>query len=61
MADFDWMLWSIEGCGILILCIWITIPIREFRQIARRLRQRDKRPQSETAGPPASENEQGED
>lgn len=42
MRDFDWILWGIEACGIVILCIWIVIPIREFRAIARRLRQKDE-------------------
>ncbi|MBP6964933.1 MAG: hypothetical protein KBC96_11060 [Armatimonadetes bacterium] len=40
MHHFDWMLWSVEACGVLILCIWIAVPIREFKQIARRLREK---------------------
>jgi hypothetical protein len=38
---FDWMTWSIEAVGILILCIWIVVPIGEFRTIFRRLRLKD--------------------
>ena len=35
---FDWMTWSIEIVGIAILCIWIVVPISEFRAIFRRLK-----------------------
>jgi len=38
---FDWMTWSIEGVGILILCIWIVVPIQEFKTIFRRLKLKD--------------------
>jgi hypothetical protein len=37
----DWMTLSIELCGLLILCIWIVIPIREFKQIFTRIRPRE--------------------
>ena len=35
---FDWMTWSIEAVGIVILCIWIVVPIGEFKAIFRRLK-----------------------
>ena len=38
---FDWMTWSIEGVGIVILCIWIVVPIGEFKAIFRRLKLKD--------------------
>ncbi len=39
---FDWMTWSIEAVGIAILLIWIVVPIGEFRQIFRRLREQNE-------------------
>ena len=41
MHNFDWMLWVIEACGIVILCIWIAVPIREFKQIVKRLKEKE--------------------
>lgn len=35
---FDWVTWSIEAVGIAILCIWIVVPIGEFRSIFQRLK-----------------------
>lgn len=35
----DWITLLIEAVGILILCVWIVIPIHEFKLIFRRLRQ----------------------
>jgi hypothetical protein len=32
------MTWAVEIVGLTILSIWIILPIREFRSIARRLR-----------------------
>lgn len=34
----DWMTLSIEAVGLVILCIWIVLPIREFRDILGRIR-----------------------
>jgi len=39
----DWMTLTIELVGLLILCIWIVIPIREFKQILAKLRPRANR------------------
>ena len=41
MHNFDWMLWGVEACGIVILCIWIAVPLREFKQIAKRLKEKE--------------------
>ena len=41
----DWMTLSIELVGLLILCIWIIIPISEFREISKKLRQPEHRDQ----------------
>jgi len=38
---FDWMTWSVEAVGIVILCIWIVVPIGEFKTIFRRLKLKD--------------------
>lgn len=35
----DWMTLTLEAIGILIFCIWIVLPVREFRTILRRLRE----------------------
>jgi hypothetical protein len=43
----DWMTLSIELVGLLILCIWIVIPIGEFRQILAKLHPRADRPERE--------------
>jgi hypothetical protein len=42
----DWMTLSITAIGALIFCLWVVIPIREYRMIYLRLRQRSH--QSET-------------
>ncbi len=36
----DWMTLSIEAVGVVIFCIWIVVPIREFRGILNRMRRR---------------------
>ena len=42
----DWMTLSIELIGALILCLWIIIPIGEYRTIYQQLRgQRHTSPQ----------------
>jgi len=33
----DWIMLSVEGLGLLILCVWVVVPIREFAEIARRI------------------------
>jgi uncharacterized membrane protein YcjF (UPF0283 family) len=43
MRQFDWMTWTVEATGFLILCMWIVVPIREFRSIFRRIRQRPRK------------------
>jgi hypothetical protein len=37
----DWMTLSITSIGAVIFCLWVIIPIREYRVIYRRLRGRD--------------------
>jgi hypothetical protein len=37
---FDWMTFSIEAIGIAIFCLWIIVPIGEFREIFRRLKRK---------------------
>jgi uncharacterized membrane protein YcjF (UPF0283 family) len=43
----DWMTLTIELVGLLILCIWIVIPIREFKQILAKLRPRENHQEQE--------------
>jgi hypothetical protein len=38
----DWMTFAIEACGAVIFCLWVIIPIGEYRAIHQRLRQRDR-------------------
>jgi hypothetical protein len=38
----DWMTLSVEVIGVVILCVWVVIPIREFAVIARRILPRKK-------------------
>ena len=37
----DWMTLTIELVGILIFCVWVVVPVREFGSILRRLRQKE--------------------
>ncbi len=37
----DWMTFAIEATGAAIFCLWVVIPIGEYRTIYRRLRQRN--------------------
>jgi len=37
---FDWMTWGIWGIGFGILVVWIIVPIREFKQMLKRLHER---------------------
>ena len=39
----DWMTLAIELVGLLILCIWIVVPITEFREISKKLRHAEPR------------------
>ena len=36
----DWMTIAIEAVGAAIFCVWVIIPIREYRSIYQRLRHR---------------------
>ena len=36
-ASFDWITFSVETVGIVIFCIWVVVPIREFRAILGRV------------------------
>jgi len=37
---FDWMTFSIETIGIVIFCLWVIVPIGEFREIFHRLKRK---------------------
>ena len=37
----DWMTLAITATGAVIFCLWVVIPIQEYRTIFQRLRQRD--------------------
>jgi len=34
----DWITGTIEAIGIVIFCIWLVVPIREFREIFLRMK-----------------------
>ena len=38
----DWMTLSITATGALIFCLWVVIPIREYRMIYQRPRQQSQ-------------------
>jgi hypothetical protein len=40
----DWMTLAITATGAVIFCLWIIIPIQEYRTIFERLRHRDDEP-----------------
>ena len=57
----DWITWTIEAVGIVILCLWLIVPIREFRQIFQRLKGRKDHPiagRAEAAFPPIINDEE---
>lgn len=37
----DWMTLAITVTGALIFCLWVIIPIQEYREIYRRVRERN--------------------
>jgi hypothetical protein len=39
----DWMTLAITATGAVIFCVWIIIPIQEYRTIFRRLREQRAR------------------
>lgn len=44
---FDWITWGIWLIGFIILIVWITVPVREFKSLARRQRGKNDRRDSE--------------
>jgi uncharacterized membrane protein YcjF (UPF0283 family) len=38
----DWMTLAITATGAVIFCLWVIIPIREYRTIYRRLQERTR-------------------
>ena len=49
----DWMTLAITATGAVIFCLWVVIPIREYRTIYQRLRERAKSEDSRGGGRPA--------
>jgi hypothetical protein len=47
----DWMTLTITSIGAVIFCLWVIIPIREYRVIYRRLRGRGENFGGETPTP----------
>ncbi len=43
----DWMTLSIELVGFLILCIWVVVPITEFKEILHKVRPHEERREGE--------------
>ncbi len=37
----DWGTYAIEAVGVLILCVWIVVPIREFKRIFKSLKEKE--------------------
>jgi hypothetical protein len=35
----DWITALVEGIGVVIFCVWVVVPVREFASIRRRLRE----------------------
>jgi hypothetical protein len=38
---FDWITWSIWLVGFIIMIIWIWIPIKEFKQLLAKKKEKD--------------------
>src|ERR1041385_2322635 len=53
LSAMDWITASIETIGILIFVFWFIVPIREFKQIFRRIKEKPPLAEpSERAFPP---------
>lgn len=39
---FDWFTWSVWLIGFVIMIIWIVVPVREFVQMLRRLKEKER-------------------
>ncbi len=39
---FDWFTWSVWLLGFIIMVIWTLVPLREFMQMQKRLREKEK-------------------
>ena len=37
----DWGTYAIEAVGLVILCVWIVVPAREFKRIIKSLKQKE--------------------
>jgi hypothetical protein len=48
----DWMTLTITSIGAVIFCLWVIIPIREYRMIYQRLRLRGDGQQNPHPDPP---------
>ena len=46
----DWMTLAIEAVGAVIFCVWVVIPIHEYRSIYQRLRHRADAPADDRMG-----------
>ena len=42
--SIDWVTLAVEAIGIAIFCIWVVVPIGEFRTIYQRIKQRGSEP-----------------
>ena len=38
----DWFTWSVWLIGFVIMIIWIVVPVREFVQMLRRLKEKER-------------------
>lgn len=39
---FDWRTWGIWAIGFSILVVWIIVPIREFKKLLKKRREKNK-------------------
>jgi len=38
----DWGTYAIEAVGLVIMCVWIVVPAREFKRIFKSLKEKDE-------------------
>ena len=39
----DWGTYAIEAIGLVILCVWIVVPAREFKRIFKSLKEKESK------------------
>lgn len=41
-GEMDWLTAIVEGVGVVIFCVWVVVPVREFGEIRRKLKEENQ-------------------